>query len=154
MAAMRYRIDSTWSRLSSRAVLAGSPLSQFTVTKRGAAVLDALEHGDDIEPSSLSERLLDAGAIHPVTTAERAPTITPTDVTVVTPQFGGCVDPQLRPPRLVVDDASTPPIARRCAPPRSQRPAREGRANAGRRLVTTSIVLFLDADVDVHRTRW
>ena len=133
--------------VSPRVVLAGSPLSQFTVTKPGAAVLDALECGDDIEPSSLSDRLLDAGAIHPVT-AGRASTLAPADVTVVTPQFGGCVDPLLPPLRLVVDDASTPPITGAALRlERNAGPA--GARNAGRRLVTTPIVLFLDADVDV-----
>ena len=46
-------------------VLAGSPLRLFRTTPAGSAVLDRLADGDDVEPSVLVDRLLDAGAIHP-----------------------------------------------------------------------------------------
>ena len=64
MAAMRFRIDSSWVRLSPQSLLAGSPLTQFAVTDRGVDVLDALERGAEIARSSLTERLLDAMTCH------------------------------------------------------------------------------------------
>ncbi len=50
-------------------VLAGSPLRLFRTTPAGSAVLDRLADGDDVEPSVLVDRLLDAGAIHPCHTS-------------------------------------------------------------------------------------
>lgn len=61
--------DTQWFRTKNGlGVVAGSPLTQFRVTRAGAAILDALEHGtplpDGHEP--LTSRLFAKGAIHPI----------------------------------------------------------------------------------------
>ena len=64
---MRFRTDSTWNRTGATGsvVLAGSPLRVFRLSATGANLCVSIESGDDVESSTLTERLLDAGAIHP-----------------------------------------------------------------------------------------
>ncbi len=93
--------------------------------------------------SSLVERLLDGGAIHPRPSESGPATFTIDDVTVITPQLGGIV---VDDGRLVVDDGSAPALvgaAVRHADNRGPAAAR----NSGRQLVGTSLVAFVDADV-------
>ena len=139
---MRFCVDATWSRVGDdgRIVLAGSPYRVFRLTDAGARVAARIENGDDVE-STLADRFVDAGAIHPVPT-------TPTsfglaDVTVVTPQLGGTV---VADGRVTVDDTSTPPLAGATVRLDVNRgPA--GARNAGRRHVETDLIAFVDADV-------
>ena len=46
--------------------MAGSPLRLFRLGPAGATVAERIERGDAVAPSVLIDRLLDAGAIHPV----------------------------------------------------------------------------------------
>ncbi len=93
--------------------------------------------------SSLVNRLLDAGAMHPAPTIRGAYSIG--DVTVVTPQLGG---PAAAEGRLVVDDGSRPPITGATVRlDQNQGPA--AARNAGRERVTTPLIAFVDADVDL-----
>lgn len=153
---MRYQLDPTWQRFG-HVVIAGSPLTIFRTTASGALVLDALDAGDDIARSHLVDRLVDAGAIHPqFDTAhehgghpERSGLAmhryTPDDVTIVTPQLRGVAADD---GRVIVDDGSVPPIAgatRRLPENRGPAAAR----NAGRTLVTTPLIAFVDADVEL-----
>lgn len=141
---MRFDRDPSWRRFGT-VVVAGSPLTVFRTTPAAAPTLDALEAGDDVAPSRLTDRLLRTGAIHPRPAAGPGNRFDRGDVTVVTPQLGG------RPAqdgRLVVDDGSTPPLRGatiRLATNRGPAAAR----NAGRELVTTPLVAFVDADVDL-----
>lgn len=150
---MRYLLDRSWQRFD-RVVVAGSPLRLFRLTGGGAAVAERLEAGADVGRSSLVERLLDAGAIHPdVSDVRDAAPVAPGvgDVTVVTPQLGG--EP-IGDGRLVVDDGSRPPLpgaAVRLA--RNAGPA--AARNAARPHVSTPLVAFVDADVGLdHDRRW
>ena len=139
---MRYVVDHSWQRFGST-VMAGSPLRLFRLTAGGTDAVADIEENRDVGASRLVRRLLDAGAIHPA--AGGTATFTPDDVTVVTPQLGGrChVDG-----RLTVDDGSEPPLdgaAVRLPVNRGPAAAR----NAARPLVTSPLVAFVDADVEL-----
>ena len=130
-------------------VLAGSPMRLFRTTPAGSAVLDRLADGDDVEPSVLVDRLLDAGAIHPCHTS-RPPIhgVTVHTVTVVTPQLRTGATSRIHDDgRITIDDGSTPPLAGAT----HRLPVRRGPAaarNAARPFVDTELVAFLDADVE------
>ena len=47
-------------------VLGGSPLRLFRLTAAGRGHFDEIASGGPVAPSRLTERLLEAGAIHPV----------------------------------------------------------------------------------------
>lgn len=142
------RLDGSWQRFG-RVVIAGSPLRLFRVSAAGAEVLDGLEAGMDVAASSLVDRLLDAGAVHPVGHSTGTSTFGPEDVTVVTPQLRS--DPSSRPVddgRVTVDDGSVPPLpAATVRLATTQGPA--AARNAGRALVDTELIAFVDADVVV-----
>lgn len=145
---MRFRTDSTWRRAGEgrRVVIAGSPLRLFRVSEAGARVIDRVERGEPVDRSTLTDRLVEGGALHPMAPPEST-VWTQADVTVVTPQLGGSAVPD---GRVTVDDGSVPPIegaATRLSINRGPAAAR----NAGRRLVDTGLVAFVDADVDVER---
>jgi mycofactocin system glycosyltransferase len=145
---MRYRVDASWQRFSG-VVLAGSPLRLFRLTPGGAAVADRIEAGNDVDDSVLTDRLSDAGAIHPTPTIDRRPRFTLDDVTVVTPQLGGVAHDG----RLTVDDGSIPPLIGAAVRLDINRgPA--GARNAARPLIVTPLVAFLDADVSTPDPAW
>jgi mycofactocin system glycosyltransferase len=143
---VRYRTDSTWRRYG-RVVLAGSPLRLFRLTRGGEAVVGRLEAGSDVDTSTLTDRLADAGAIHPHRTTTH---FTLDDVTVVTPQLGGLTNAD---GRVTVDDGSDPPLVGASVRLDSNRGPAAAR-NAGRRLVDTALVAFVDADVSVPDPDW
>lgn len=140
--------DPTWRWLTPRTVLAGSPLKLFRLSEAGAAIARSIESGDEVEVSGstsvLIDRFIDAGAAHPVADAlstrwRRA------DVAIVTPQLGGRVADDRR---LVVDDGSDPPLDG-AALRLDTNVGPGGARNAGRSLVDTPFIAFVDADVDV-----
>lgn len=150
---MRYRVDGSWQRFG-RVVLAGSPLRLFRLTAAGTIVIERVEAGDDVEDvgstSALIDRLLDAGAIHPVPTRARRARFGLDDVTIVTPQLGGAVRDD---GRITVDDGSVPPL--RDASVRLPENAGPAAArNAARPLVDTALVAFVDADVSLPDPDW
>ena len=149
----RYRLDETVHRYGT-VVVGGSPLKLFRLTSGGTRVLDRIAGGEAIDRSVLSEALLDAGAIHPMS----VPTIqsdvhsrySASDVTVVVPAFG----PPVHVPdgAIVVDDGSDPPwhgstirLVTNLGPAAAR--------NAGLELVTTPLVAFVDTDVELP-TDW
>ena len=146
---VKYVLDRTWCRVSPGSVLAGSPMRMFRVRPAGERVLDLLSSGAEVEPSALVDRLRDAGAIHPLPETSAAPRrFTAADVTVVTPQLGGVVRDD---GRITVDDGSTPPLlgaSVRLPVNRGPGAAR----NAGRSLVHTPLIAFVDADVETDRS--
>ncbi|MGI9645739.1 MAG: glycosyltransferase, partial [Ilumatobacteraceae bacterium] len=145
---MSFRIDASWQRFG-RVVLAGSPLRLFRLTAGGEAVARRIEDGVEVEVSSLTDRLDDAGAIHPVPPAQETPW-TLDDVTVVTPQLDGTVTLD---GRVTVDDGSTPPLPGATVRlPTNRGPA--AARNAARPLVDTPLVAFVDADVSMPDPDW
>nr|MBA3286572.1 mycofactocin system glycosyltransferase [Acidimicrobiia bacterium] len=112
----RYVLDRSTRRLGGRpTIIGGSPLRLFRLSTAGLAAFQRIAAGADEPPSVLTERLVDAGAIHP------QPRFAPyglTDVTVVVPALrphpaalaaiaDGCAGTA---ELLVVDDGSDPPI--------------------------------------------
>ena len=142
----RYRIDGSWQRFDG-VLLAGSPLRLFRTTDAGTRVLARIERGEPVAPSSLVSRLLDAGAVHPA--VERSAAFTGSDVTVVTPQLRtGPASVGADDGRVTVDDGSSPPLSGATL----RLPATRGPAaarNAGRGVVDTDLIAFVDADVEI-----
>jgi mycofactocin system glycosyltransferase len=146
---MRFGVDASWRRFD-HVVLSGSPLRLFRLTPGGTAVAQRIEAGDEVDRSTLTDRLQDAGAVHPVRPDDRLPRFGVDDVTVVTPQFGGAAHAD---GRITVDDASLPPIdGASIRLDVNQGPA--AARNAARALIATSLVAFLDADVSTPDANW
>jgi mycofactocin system glycosyltransferase len=150
---IRYVLDDSARRLDEgRALLAGSPLALFRLSEEGARVLGHLVAGSPLPPNAakLTERLLDAGAIHP--RPDGGP-YSLDDVTVVIPAHNVDVCDlvaSLGPVRqtIVVDDGSEHPIVASGATV-IRRPVNGGPAaarNTGLAAVTTPIVAFIDTD--------
>ena len=146
---MRLRVDGSWQRFDN-VVLAGSPLRLFRLTGGGIAVAEQIEAGREVRRSTLTDRLIDAGAAHPVSPDGEPPRFDVDDVTVVTPQLGGVAHDD---GRITVDDGSVPPIASASLRLESNRGPAAAR-NAARPLVTTPLVAFLDADVTSAAREW
>ena len=148
----RYRRDSSWQQPGDgRVIIAGSPLRLFRVSTGGALVLDAAGDGEQPDTAivtALLDRFVDAGALHPQPVGSPCTT---DDVTVVMPVLGGAPTPPAGLTTIVVDDGSTPPISVdgatvvRLDTNRGPASAR----NAGLAAVTTPLVAFVDADVEL-----
>lgn len=156
----RFALDGTWRRpRRGTVVIVGSPLVLFRLTDAGVRVAEALEVGAELPTGheGLTERFLDAGAVHPVPTGPGP--YGPNDVTVVVPTRNP--DPD-RLDRLVtslgpvgrvvvVDDASDTPVHTDLAElvrlAAQQGPG--GARQAGLARITTPLVAFVDDDVNV-----
>lgn len=153
---MRYRVDPSYQR-HGHVVVAGSPLRLFRLGAAGVAAIAAIEAGDDVEPSRLTDRLVDAGAVHPVATPV-PPGTAGTRVTIVAPAHD---EPAARIDALraaagrdgvelvLVDDASAVPVPGATVRFDVNRGPGAARA-AGMEHVRTELVAFVDADVDLH----
>ncbi len=133
-------------------VIAGSPLRLFRLSTAGRRIVEAIEQGQPL-PSGhtrLTDRLVDAGAIHPTHTESP---FTVADVTVVVPAFNA--QPNVDHAEgevIVVDDGSYPPLPPTPGCRTIRLPINRGPAaarNAGLAEVTTPLVAFIDTDVDV-----
>jgi mycofactocin glycosyltransferase len=146
---VRYRVDPSLRRVG-EGVLAGSPMVMLRVSDQGKDALDRVMSGADVASDAFTERLVDIGAIHPVTLAGSGP-FRANDVSVVMPVrdevphtdgFNGVHAV------IVVDDGSREPISG--AAVRHHVAHGPGAArNSGLALVTTPLVAFVDAGVDV-----
>jgi mycofactocin glycosyltransferase len=146
-----FALDGSYRRFD-RVVIAGSPLRLFRLSAAGQRVVESIEHDQPL-PSGhrkLTDRLVDAGAIHPVPTTSP---FTVADVTIVVPAFnaqpGSLADHRSV---IVVDDASDPPLASKDGrwTIRLAKNSGPGAArNAGLAEVTTPLVAFVDTDVDL-----
>jgi mycofactocin system glycosyltransferase len=152
--------DTQWFRMSDGlGVVAGSPLTQFRVTRAGAVILDALENDTPLpqghEP--LTSRLLAKGAIHPIHPLP----LRSKDITVVIPTYITTTEQLARLQRLVtqlqdiavvvVDDASPQPVdIDNAIVVRHKSNTGPGAArNTGLTHVHTTYVAFVDDDVSV-----
>jgi mycofactocin system glycosyltransferase len=153
----RWVVDRTWRRTGT-ALEAGSPLRMFRTSPAGLALLERLEHGLDPLPGDapLVERLVDAGAIHPL--VEPRPDLLGATTVVVPALVAGVRDGErlarlvgtLSPVRtIVVSDASPHPLpdlgCRTIA--RATRGGPGAARNTGLAEVDTPFVAFLDLDV-------
>jgi mycofactocin system glycosyltransferase len=146
---VRLLADGSWQRFG-HVVLAGSPLRLFRLTVGGVAVAEEIEAGHEVSRSTLTDRLTDAGAAHPMPADEAPQRFDVDDVTVVTPQLGGVAHGD---GRITVDDGSVPPIASASVRLEANRGPAAAR-NAARPLVATPLVAFLDADVSASDREW
>lgn len=165
---MRFSVDRTWRRPNSgNVVIAGSPTRAFRLTDGGRRIAETIERGADVADSarSLVDRLVDAGAVHPLPDPSASPA-TPTSVTAIIPTFVRDDESAQRIGRLVagleglakiivVDDASPaalpPLVAGATSVEIIRRPLNGGPAaarNSGLERVTTPLVAFVDADVE------
>ena len=164
---MRFSTDSSWRRPESGdSVLAGSPVRAFRLTPAGKRIIEAIERGDDIQAGDnpLVDKLLDAGAIHPLPDHDLHG-IDPKDITVVIPTY---VDDPSTDARLaslvsglsgvsrviVIDDHSPVPLPTLTADSSEVLVVRgevnggpAAARNTGLSLVETSHVAFVDTDV-------
>jgi mycofactocin system glycosyltransferase len=129
--------------------MAGSPLRLFRLGPAGVTVAERVECGDEVAPSVLIDRWLDAGAIHPVPPDGDSSRFGIRDVVVVTPQLR--VDEStvaIGDGRITVDDGSRPPIdGATIRLDANQGPA--AARNAARPVVDAPLIAFVDADVIV-----
>ena len=146
-----FSIDGSYRRYD-RVVIGGSPLRLFRLSAGGQRVVEAIEQHQPLPVghAKLTDRLVEAGAIHPAPTES---SFTATDVTVVVPAFNtrpsmagdyGAV--------IVVDDASKPvlePLVGTISIRLSSNSGPAAARNAGLDEVTTPLVAFVDTDVDV-----
>jgi mycofactocin system glycosyltransferase len=146
-----FRLDSSYRR-HDNVVIGGSPLRLFRLSTAGRRVAEAVEAGAPLPAAHgrLTDRLLDAGAIHPL--PARSP-FSAADVTIVVPAFNA--EPTFDAPGsevIVVDDASDPPLRARSGQRLIRRAVNGGAAaarNTGLAEVRTPLVAFVDTDVDV-----
>src|SRR4051794_3002720 len=120
-AVTQFALDPASRRIDDgRVLLGGSPMALFRLTPAGWRLVDAIEHGDPLPHGHerLTDRLLDAGAIHPLPDRDGGPPAS--DATVVIPALDGPADELARlvaqlgatPPAsvVVIDDGSAVPI--------------------------------------------
>jgi mycofactocin system glycosyltransferase len=147
-----FQLDGSYRR-HDRVVIAGSPLRLFRLSAAGQRVVEAIELDRPLPAghARLTDRLIDAGAIHPVHTD--SPPFTAADVTIVVPAYNAQPSVEHHPGEtIIVDDASEPPLAhspgRRTIRLTTNRGPGAAR-NAGLAEVTTPLVAFVDTDVEL-----
>jgi mycofactocin system glycosyltransferase len=161
----RYSLDNSWRRPKKGSVLiAGSPLRIFRLSAAGQAIAHSLELTGEAPSSGqlLIDRLIDAGALHPLPSLD-SDALALSDISIVIPLFAQSEIDIARvqnivaefsafPHVVVVDDAS--PIAFPEIPNTNVTVHRQevnkgpGAArNAGLTFVSTPYVVFIDSDV-------
>jgi mycofactocin system glycosyltransferase len=138
----RYQLDSTVQRYGT-VVVGGSPLKLFRLTDAGSSLVERIADGEPVASSTLVTALSDAGAIHPVPDHQRH---TVADVTIVVPTLG--LPAHVPDGAMVIDDGSEPPVPGAAARLSFNRGPGAAR-NTGLALVTTPLVAFVDADVEL-----
>ena len=152
--------DTQWFRTrDGKGLMAGSPLTYFSVSDAGARILDAIEHDNTLPAHhfALTHRLLATGAVHPRPTES----VDTKDITVVIPAYITSPD-ALEHLRELVQSlmAFTVIVVDDCSPTDFtlesgtviQLDSNSGPAsarNAGLAHVTTPIVVFIDTDISV-----
>ena len=166
MSTNRFIVDPSWRRPArGKTVFAGSPIKLFSLSDEGKAIVEAIEHGQLLPDGhdSLTSRLLDAGAIHPLVMPGDACTFNVLDVTVVIPALVRHENDSRLLQQLVescsfmaavivVDDCSPvllPPLPS-ARVIRADLAGGPGAArNIGLQLVATPLVAFIDLDVSI-----
>lgn len=145
-----FSLDGSYRRYDAM-VIAGSPLRLFRLSAAGKRVVEAIEQNQPLPAghAKLTDRLIEAGAIHPKPGEGQ---LTAAEVTIVVPAFNVAATLGRQASAvIVVDDASEPPLAA-MADVRLIRLAVNGgpaaARNAGVADVSTRFVAFLDTDVD------
>ena len=166
MSTSRFIVDPSWRRPArGKTVFAGSPIKLFSLSDEGKTIVEAIEHGQMLPDGhdSLTSRLLDAGAIHPLVMPGDESTFNALDVTVVIPALVRNEDDYRLLQQLVescsfmaavivVDDCSPVLLPQLSAAQvvRTDFAGGPGLArNIGLQLVATPLVAFIDLDVSI-----
>lgn len=157
---IRFSTDDQWFRTESgTGLLAGSPLTYFTVTEAGAHILEAIEKNEALpaQHAALTNRLLAVGAIHP---SYETP-VNPEELTVVIPAFirdsqakerlQTLIDSLSGPRIIVVDDCSPVELTINGAEVLrlTENAGPAAARNAGLHIVSTPFTAFIDDDASV-----
>ena len=152
--------DDQWFRTDNgTGLLAGSPLTYFTVTDAGSRILNAIENGQPLPANhqALTNRLLTVGAVHPRFEVPASAV----EITVVIPAFlrdsasqerlQTLVDSLAGPRIIVVDDCSPTEFAINGAEVLrlTENAGPAAARNAGLAVTTTPYVAFVDDDAIV-----
>lgn len=152
--------DKQWFRSKDgKRLLAGSPLTLFTVSTAGSAILDAIESDTPLPPQhqQLTDRLSVTGAIHPQNVAS----CSAEQVTVVIPAFISDEEDQvalqalvdeLRPLRIVIVDDASPfffEIVKTTIVRLEENSGPATARNTGLKHVQSPFVIFIDTDVQI-----
>ena len=154
---LRYRLDSSWRRPNNgNTVIAGSPLRVFRLTDNGARFIAAVEGDVEADQQTVTaaqqkllDRLVDAGALHPIPDAGP---FTAADVTIVVPAHNR-MPTWTAEQAIIVDDGSTPPLESATLRHDVNRGPGAAR-NTGLAEVTTALVAFVDTDVSFTNDDW
>ena len=166
MSTSRFIVDPSWRRPArGKTVFAGSPIKLFSLSDEGKAIVEAIEHGQMLPDGhdSLTSRLLDAGAIHPLVMPGDECAFNALDVTVVIPALVRNENDSRLLQQLVescsfmaavivVDDCSPVLLPQLSAAQvvRTDFAGGPGSArNIGLQLVATPLVAFIDLDVSI-----
>jgi hypothetical protein len=87
---VRFIADSSWRRpANGNVVLAGSPLTLFSLSQAGQTIAECIERAQPLPQGHevLTERLLNAGAIHPIPSTFDSARFVPSAVTAVIPAY-------------------------------------------------------------------
>ena len=162
----RFVVDASWRRPANGAVVfAGSPIKIFRLGSSGKQIAALLESGD-LLPSgheSLTDRLIDAGAIHRIVSKNDVRPYQPSDITVVIPAFVRSANEATQLSNLVsncggvfkivvVDDGSPhalPTLSNATVITLATNAGPGSARNAGLAMVTTPLVAFIDIDVTI-----
>jgi mycofactocin system glycosyltransferase len=162
----RFVVDSSWRRPANGAVVfAGSPIKIFRLGLAGKQIAALLELGEPLPTGheSLTDRLLDAGAIHRSVSADNDLPYQLSDITVVIPAFVRSATDATQLGNLVsnchgvskivvVDDASPhalPTLGGATVITFATNAGPGSARNAGLAVVSTPLVAFIDLDVAI-----
>ncbi len=162
----RFVVDSSWRRPANGAVvIAGSPIKIFRLGRDGQKIATLLENGEPLPVGHqpLTDRLLDAGAIHRSVSAEDDAGFQLADVTVVVPayvrsatdatQLSNLVAQCAGAYQVVVVDDDSPHALPNLGDARVISLTTNGgpgsARNAGLAVVSTPLVAFIDLDVTI-----
>lgn len=166
---VRFIADSSWRRPEhGNVVLAGSPLTLFSLSKSGQTIAECIERAHPLpqghEP--LTERLLNAGAIHPIPSDDDKVRFSLNTVTAVIPAFiqtsqeaqtlkslvASCSSLNST---IVIDDCSPHPLPDLGETRVLRLDTNSGPAtarNAGIAMVETEFIACIDVDVSISAT--
>lgn len=163
----RFVVDVSWRRSANGAVVfAGSPIKIFRLGVGGKQIATLLERGEPLPHGheSLTDRLIDAGAIHRSVSLGDDRPYQPSDITVVIPAFVRSANEATQLSNLVshcvgvskivvVDDGSPhalPTLNNATVITRATNTGPGSARNVGLAMVETPLVAFIDIDVSIR----
>lgn len=163
---VRFIADSSWRRPEhGNVVLAGSPLTLFSLSPPGQAIAECIERAQPLPHGheALTNRLLHAGAIHPIPSDDDKARFSLNTVTAVIPAYiqtsqeaqtlkslvASCSSLHST---VVIDDCSPhplPDLGKTCVIRLDTNSGPAAGRNAGIAIVKTAFIAFIDVDVTI-----